>query len=205
MRGHMVQHLLIGMFAPIFLVLGAPITLALKAFPVQVARRITTLMKSRFFQIVSHPVTALILNMGGMYVLYLTPLYNESFNNSYLHHMIHIHFLVAGYLFTWSIIGLDPVPQRPGLQIRVFALFISIAAHAFLSKLMYAYLLPLNSPHPDHQIREGAQWMYYGGDLSELFLTLVLFATWYQHRGRSKYGIFPMQKGERTFYQPAKK
>ncbi|WP_432710414.1 cytochrome c oxidase assembly protein, partial [Pedobacter sp.] len=76
-------------------------------------------------------IIAMLLNTGGIYVLYLTPLYIASFSHPYLHHLIHFHFLAAGYLFSWSLIGLDPAPKRPGLQLRMLILFISIAAHAF--------------------------------------------------------------------------
>lgn len=186
LRGHMVQHLLLGMFAPIFLVLGAPVTLALKTLPVKVARGVTAILRSKVFYLFSHPVVALLLNIGGMYILYLTPLYNVSLTQPWLHYIIHLHFLLAGYLFCWSMIGLEPVPQRPGLRVRIFVLFLNIALHAFLSKLMYAYLLPHNSPHPEEQIREAAKLMYYWGDLSELLLTIALFALWYQKRHRSK-------------------
>jgi len=191
LRGHMVQHLLIGMFAPLFLVLGAPLTLALKALPVSMARNITTVLRSRPFYLLSHPVTAFLLNIGGMYVLYLTPLYNESLTKPYLHYLMHVHFLVAGYLFAWAMVGPDPAPKRPGLLLRVLVLFISIAAHAFLSKLMYAYGYPLYSPHSEAQIREAAKLMYYWGDLAELFLAIALFALWYQKRGRTTYGLGP--------------
>nr|WP_255481131.1 cytochrome c oxidase assembly protein [Pontibacter sp. Tf4] len=180
--GHMVQHLLIGMYGPLFLVLAAPITLALKALPVNTARRITTILRSRLFYVLSHPVTALLLNMGGMYLLYLTPLYDKSLTTPLLHYFIHFHFLAAGFLFTWSMIGQEPVAKRPAFSIRVFVLFISIAAHAFLSKFMYAYLYPINSPHSADQIREAAKLMYYWGDLSELLLVIVLFGMWYKKR-----------------------
>ncbi|WP_051359875.1 cytochrome c oxidase assembly protein [Adhaeribacter aquaticus] len=182
LRGHMVQHLLIGMFAPIFLVLGAPITLALKVAPVKVARTVTAIFKTPLFRILSHPFIALLLNMGGMYILYLTPLYNQMLSKPYLHAVMHIHFLMAGYLFTWSIIGSDPVPYRSSFTTRKFILFISIASHAFLSKFMYAYLYPQSSPHAAEQIQEAAKLMYYWGDLSELLLTILLFTSWYQSR-----------------------
>lgn len=180
--GHMVQHLLIGMYAPLFLVLGSPILLALKALPVNSARTVTAILRSRIFYLLSHPVTALVLNMGGMYLLYLTPLYVKSLTNSLLHYLIHFHFLAAGFLFTWSMIGQEPVVKRPAFGTRVLVLFISISAHAFLSKFMYAYLYPLNSPHGADQIREAAKLMYYWGDLSELLLAIVLFGIWYQKR-----------------------
>lgn len=189
LRGHMVQHLLIGMYAPLFLVLGAPITLALKSLPMKIARGITAILRSSIFYFLSHPVTAFFLNIGGMYVLYLTPLYTESLTRPYLHYLIHTHFLAAGYLFTWSMIGPDPAPKRPSHVVRVSVLFVSIAAHAFLSKYMYAYLYPLHSPHSEEQIREAAKLMYYWGDLSELLLTIAIFVVWYQKRGRTNYKL----------------
>jgi putative membrane protein len=120
--------------------------------------------------------------MGGMYLLYLTPLYVESLSNPFLHYIIHFHFLAAGFLFTWSMIGQEPVAKRPTFHVRVLLLFISIAAHAFLSKFMYAYLYPLNSPHNNDQVREAAKLMYYWGDLSELLLATILFGMWYKKR-----------------------
>lgn len=180
--GHMVQHLLIGMYGPLFLVLGAPVMLALKALPVSSARTVTAILRSKVSYVLSHPVTALLLNMGGMYLLYLTPLYVKSLTNPFLHYLIHFHFLAAGILFTWSMIGQEPVAKRPAFGTRVFVLFISIAAHAFLSKFMYAYLYPINSPHSADQIREAAKLMYYWGDLSELLLAVVLFGMWYLKR-----------------------
>ncbi|KEO74108.1 cytochrome c oxidase assembly protein [Anditalea andensis] len=194
LRGHMVQHLLIGMFAPIFLVMGAPVTLALKTCSKNIAEGITYLLRSFFFHIISHPLTAMFLNLGGMYVLYLTPIYNATIEYPILHHAIHIHFLMAGYLFTWAIIGPDPAPARPGLVTRLAVLFASIAAHAFLSKLMYAHLYPLNSPHGKEEIQEAAKLMYYWGDLSEFILIIILFALWYYKRGRPGYDLSPLLK-----------
>lgn len=179
LRIHMVQHLLIAMFAPILLVLAAPVTLTLQVLPVRAARRVTAVLKSRAFTFVSHPFMAMMLNTGGMFVLYLTPLYGESLVNPYLHYVVHIHFLLAGYLFVWSIIGTDPVPQRPDHRLRVFILFLSIGLHAFLSKFMYAYRYPLNTHHSGDQIREATKLMYYWGDFSELILVIIVFYQWY--------------------------
>jgi putative membrane protein len=175
----MVQHLLIAMFAPIFLVLGQPITLALRALPVKVARIGTLSLKSYVFRTLTHPVTALLLNTGGMFVLYLTPLYNRSLPSPTMHHLIHVHFLLAGFLFTWSMIGTDPVPHRPSYKMRAFVLFLSIGLHAFLSKFMYAYLFPRNSLYAEEEIRAAAKLMYYWGDLAELTVVILLFIGWY--------------------------
>ncbi|MCC9135892.1 cytochrome c oxidase assembly protein [Pontibacter silvestris] len=183
-KGHMVQHLLIGMLAPLGLVLAAPVTLALRTLPVKTARFVTAILRSKLFHWLSHPVTALVLNIGGMYLLYLTPLYSMTLTQPYLHHLVHIHFLAAGYLFVWAIAGPDPAPDRPGIRTRLVVLFISIATHAYLSKFMYAYVWPRNTPHDVEQIRSAAKLMYYGGDLSELLLAVALFAMWYKKSSR---------------------
>lgn len=184
LRGHMVQHLLLGMLAPLALVLAAPVTLALRTLTVHVGRRVSALLRSRPLHTIAHPVTALVLNVGGMYLLYLTPLYAATLTSPLLHGLVHLHFLAAGYLFAGAIAGLDPAPRRPGPRTRLAVLFIAIAAHSTLAKLMYAYGWPRGTPHDLDQIRAAAQLMYYGGDLAELLLAVALFASWYRASGR---------------------
>jgi len=182
LRGHMAQHLLLGMFAPIALMLGAPGTLLLRSVPVSAARRITHVAGSMPLRCLSHPATALLLDVGALYLLYLTPLYQLSLSEPLLHLWLHLHFVLAGYLFCWSIAGPDPAPHRPGLRVRLVVLFVAVAAHAVLGKLMYAYGFPRNAGHGIAEIEAAAQMMYYGGDLAELLLALVFSATWYRRR-----------------------
>jgi putative membrane protein len=186
LRGHMAQHLLLGMFAPIALMLGAPGTLLLRCVPVAAARRLTALLGALPVRCVSHPVTALLLNVGGLYLLYLTPLYRLTLSEPLVHVVMHVHFILAGYLFSWSIAGPDPAPHRPRQGIRLTVLFVAIAAHAILGKLMYGYGFPRDAGHELAEIESAAQLMYYGGDLAELLLALVFFTGWY--RGRAMRG-----------------
>jgi putative membrane protein len=137
-RGHMAQHLLVGMYAPLALVLAAPITLLLASVPPEKARRLTRLLRSRPFGVLAHPVTALVLNLGGLAVLYFTALYRATTTNPVLHHVVHAHFLAAGSLFAWAIAGPDPAPRRPGVPARLVVLGVAITAHAVLAQLIYA-------------------------------------------------------------------
>lgn len=193
-RGHMLQHLLLGMLAPIGFVAGAPVTLVLRVLPKNATGMLCSVLNSTFVHFMSHPFTALVLNIGGMFLLYLTPIYNQLHTNTALQYVVHFHFLTAGYLFTWAIIGPDPAPRRPKLFTRTVALFLSIAAHSFLSKLMYAYSYPKNSVHSEQEIQEAAKLMYYGGDFSELILAVLLFTIWYNKRGRPYYALLPVRK-----------
>lgn len=186
LRYHMTQHLLIGMFAPIGLAMGAPVTLLLRSVPVTTARRMAAVLRSRPIHVLSHPMTALALNIGGMYVLYLTPAFAVSMSSQPIHWLIMAHFLAAGYLYSWAITGPDPAPGRPGLPLRLCVLIAGIAAHAYLAKAMYAHLWPRGTGLSETEIRESAQLMYYAGDLAELLLAIALFASWYQHRHRRR-------------------
>ena len=177
LQGHMIQHLLMGMFAPLALVLAAPVTLALRTLPATVGRRLVHFLRMPLIGALSHPVSAALLNVGGMYVLYLTPLYALSLTNPVVHVLVHLHFVIAGCLFTWAVAGPDPGPHRPGFWPRLFILFLSIAAHSLLAKFMFAYGWPRNAGHSLEDIEAAAQLMYYGGDLAELLLLVALFAS----------------------------
>ncbi|MCA1773394.1 MAG: cytochrome c oxidase assembly protein [Halomonas sp.] len=177
--GHMTLHLLIGMLAPLAWVLAAPITLLLRTLPQAGGRRVAALLQSGVVRFISHPISALVLNIGGMYVLYLTPLYAASLHNQALHYGVHLHFLVAGYLFCWAILAEPDVsPHRLSLRFRLGVLFAAIATHSLLGKLMYGYGWPRNTGHSLEEVQAAAQWMYYGGDLAEVLLAVVLLTLW---------------------------
>jgi putative membrane protein len=182
-RGHMLQHLLIGMYAPIGLVLGAPVTVLLRALPVRHARRLAGALRSRAVRLLTHPVTALVLSAGSLAVIYFTPVYDAATARPVTHELLHLHFLVSGCLFAWVIAGPDPAPARPGVPARLVVLGIAIAAHAVVAQLMYGgFLIDVHAPVDE--VQGGAQIMYYGGDIAELLLAAALVATWRPARSR---------------------
>lgn len=185
-RGHMVQHLLLGMYAPLGLVLGAPLTLLLGASPVETRRAVRSALRRPWLRLPTNLAVATALNSGGLYVLYLTPLYTLSTRSDLVHHLTHIHFVVAGYLFTWVIIGPDPSPTRPRMAWRTAALVVAAGAHNFLAKLLYATApdLPPGAGLDAAEIMTAAQWMYYGGHLAEALTVIAFFATWYRRAPR---------------------
>ena len=119
-----------------------------------------------------------------MALLYLTPLYAAMQASPLLHVLVHLHFLAAGYLFTWAVLAAPDVSPHPAsLRLRLAVLFVAIAAHATLGKVMYGYLLPRHTANAAEEIMAAAQLMYYGGDLAELLLAMALFAGWYRAQG----------------------
>lgn len=176
-RGHMVQHMLIGMYAPIALVLGAPVTLLLRTLPVAGARRLSGVVHSRPGRLLTHPATALLLSTGSLAVLYFTPLYDAVTARPAGHWLLHAHFLLSGCLFAHVIAGPDPAPARPGVRVRLVYLGCAIAVHAVVAQLMYGgFRVHVHAPVPE--VRGGAEIMYYGGDIAELLLAVALVSTW---------------------------
>lgn len=184
-RGHMLQHLLIGMYAPLLLVMGAPATLLLRTLPPRHGRVLGRLLHVAPLRVVTHPVTALVLNLGGLLVLYLTPLYVATTQRPVLHHLVHLHFLVAGYLFAHAIAGPDPAPRRPSVTARLVVLGVAVTGHAVLSQLLYAGAL-VQVPVSAVELRGAGELMYYGGDIAELLLALAMLTTWRRPRAAGR-------------------
>lgn len=178
---HMLGHLLLGMLGPLLLVYSAPVTLLLRALPRRSARMSTSLLRSRFAAFVSHPVTAALLNVGGLWLLYTTDLYAAMHTSTVLHVLVHAHVFAAGYLFTASILPVDPAPHRTGIKLRACVMIAAFAAHGILSKFLYASP-PRGTEIEDAQV--GAQLMYYGGDGVDLLLILLFCYRGYRAAGR---------------------
>ncbi|WP_082157128.1 cytochrome c oxidase assembly protein [Kocuria sp. SM24M-10] len=173
---HMVVHLLLGMAAPLLLVLGAPVTLALRALPVAGARCLARLLRSRPVRVLSHPVVAGTLNAGGLWVLYSTGLYAAMHASAPVHAAVHAHVLLAGYLFTAAVVGVDTDPHRGSLRLRAAVLVGYLTVHAVLAKRLYGDP-PAGVGTADAQL--GSRIMYYGGDAVDVALLVVFFAQWY--------------------------
>ncbi|MEK3765432.1 cytochrome c oxidase assembly protein [Solibacillus sp. FSL K6-4121] len=174
---HMVSHLLIGMVAPILMAIAKPMTLLLRAVNTSWGRKITEILKSRVIHFVSHPITAAILNVGGLWLLYTTDLYMLMHENAFFALFVHLHFFIAGYVFTISIIYFDPVHHQYSYRFRAVVLIAAIAGHDILSKYMYA-----NPPAgvSRQEAEMGSMVMYYAGDWIEIVLIIIFCWQWYK-------------------------
>ncbi|WP_201712707.1 cytochrome c oxidase assembly protein [Rossellomorea arthrocnemi] len=174
---HMLGHLLLGMLAPLLMALAAPVTLLLRAMPVAQARKLSRIMKSRIMRVISDPIVAVILNVGGLWILYTTSLYEAMHQHILLYLFVHLHVFLAGYLFTISMIYIDPAPHKTGFIYRGAVLIIALTGHGILSKYIYAF--PPNGV-PSDQSQSGGMLMYYGGDMIDLILITIFCYQWYK-------------------------
>ncbi|TDC65067.1 cytochrome c oxidase assembly protein [Actinomadura sp. GC306] len=183
---HMTQHLLAGMVAPLLLVLARPLTLALRALrPGRPRRALLAVAHWRVSGWLLFPPVAAVLDMGGLWVLYRTPLLAAAHDRPVLHALVHVHVVAAGLLFTAAICQLDPVRRRWGLLLRGGTLLAAGAAHAVLAKTLYA-VPPPGTDFAAGDLHAAAQLMYYGGDLVEVALAVVVAVQWYAAAGRRR-------------------
>src|SRR5690606_448141 len=186
-RGHMAQHLLLGMYAPLGVVLAAPMTLLLGASAPGTRRLLARLLHSLPVRLLTRPAVAAVLAVAGLYVLYLPGRTTAAQDHPAPHLLVSLHLLLAGTLFTWSVAGPDPAGPHPAsLRHRVVVLVLAAGAHAFLATLLYARApaLPPGNGHPAAELEQAALWMYYGGDIAEVALAVALFAGWYRSTAR---------------------
>jgi putative copper resistance protein D len=134
---HMVMHMALMMAIPIFLVLAAPVTLALRALP---ARRDRTLgprevvlavVRSRWATIIANPVVAAVIFFASLVGFYWTDAFEWALTTHSGHALMVAHFMLTGYAFVWSLIGTDPGPRKWPAPLRLVVLFGTLAAHAF--------------------------------------------------------------------------
>lgn len=140
---HMVEHMTLNMFAPVLLVLGAPVTLALRALPSAAhggppgpREWIVRAIHSPFTTFLSNPIIAFMLFVGSLYVVYFTPLFDTLVRYHWGHEFMALHFLITGYLFYWGVIGVDPGPKRLPFLGRLALVFAVMPFHAFFGIAM---------------------------------------------------------------------
>ena len=137
---HMLSHMVLGMIAPIGIVLGAPVTLALRTLPIGrneqergIRGSFIALLHSKLSKIYTHPVVALAIFNGSLFALYFTPLFGNLMQGHSGHFFMSMHFLLSGILFFQVLIGVDPMPRKVPHIVKVIIIFAAMSIHAFFS------------------------------------------------------------------------
>jgi len=140
---HMVAHMLLSMLVPILLVLGAPMTLALRALPTAGRGEppgprewLLAALHSRVSRFLTHPIVATVVFVVGFYGLYLGGVFDAAVSNHAAHVLMNVHFLLSGYLFYWVVIGVDPTPRQIPQLGKVAMVFASLPLHAFFGVVL---------------------------------------------------------------------
>jgi cytochrome c oxidase assembly factor CtaG/putative copper export protein len=192
---HMVGHMSLSMLVPIFLVLGAPVTLALRALtPRGDGSRgprewLLAAVESRYTRILSFPPVAAFLFAGSLVFFYFSPLFGLALRTHVGHELMHVHFLAAGYLFTWVLVGIDPGPRRVNHPLRLITLLAAMAFHAFFGVTLLSGETVLEAGYfgglgrtwggellADQRVGGGVAWGI--GDIPAIVLAVIIAIQW---------------------------
>lgn len=185
---HMVQHMLLAMVVPIFLALGAPVTLALRALPRGGRAVLLAVLHSRVVKIMTSPWVGWPVFVFTPFALYMTGWYSATLDSDLLHALLHAHFVLVGCVFFWPLIGVDPLPGRVSHPLRVLLLVMTLPFHVVLGLTImsdrsvlaadhYNSLgLPWSDPLLDQRVGGGLLWA--SGDLIGLLMLGAAVMQW---------------------------
>ena len=192
---HMVQHILLTLVAAPLIVLGAPVTLALRVASPRVRRRwLLPILHSRPLRVLSHPVVAWLIFAGVMWAAHFSPLFDLALENQPVHYVEHALFLGAALLFWWPAVGLDPAPWRLSHPARLLYVFLQMPQNTFLAVIIlnavavlyphYATLERPWGPSPlfDQQAAGGIMWL--AGDFLFIAAMAAILVGWMRHDER---------------------
>ncbi len=175
---HVIQHLLLGMLAPVLLALGAPVTLALQASSRGTRRRLLAVLHSRPLSILTYPLTTWALFGGSMFLLYFTTLYADTLHNVALHDLVHLQFVLVGCLFFWPVVGIDPTPHRLPYAGRLLYVLVALPFHTILGVALITQqrLIAPGMTLADQQAGAGILWS--AGEALGLVAMFVVVYQW---------------------------
>ncbi|GAA3459298.1 cytochrome c oxidase assembly protein [Saccharothrix longispora] len=199
---HMEAHMLLSMLAPILLVLGGPVTLALRALPTAGRGNppgprewLLALTHSPVAKLLTNPFVALALFVGSFYGLYFSGLFDAALDYHWAHLAMNAHFILVGYVFYWPVIGIDPSPNRLPPLGRLGLLFASMPFHAFFGIVLMSsqtvigedfyrsLALPwVPSLLEDQRLGGGIAWA--AGEVPLVVVMVALLVQWARSDGR---------------------
>lgn len=188
---HMIQHMVLTMVAPIFLALGAPVTLALRTLPRGPRAVLLAIIHSQVAKVLAFPLVAFGLFVVTPFALYFTGIYQLTMRHELVHELTHLHFIAVGCLFFWPLLSVDPLPGRWPYPARALLMFLSTPFHTVLgltvmqSKTLiggdwYPSLgLTWANPFDDQQLAGGILWA--GGEIVSVTMLGVLVVQWMKY------------------------
>lgn len=134
---HMIAHMALTMAVPVLLVPGAPVTLLMRSVQKRtdgsrgVREWVLWAVHTPYAKVIAHPIFASVNFAASLVIFYFTPIFEWATREHVGHEWMVTHFLITGYLFVQSLIGVDPGPTQIPHAARIVVLIMVMAFHAF--------------------------------------------------------------------------
>jgi putative copper resistance protein D len=200
---HMVGHMVLSMMVPVLLVPGAPVTLLSRA---QAPRTdgskglrewVLWAVHTPYAWFISHPLFAGLNFALSLVMFYYTPLFRWATEEHLGHQWMIVHFLITGYLFVQSLIGIDPQPHKPVFPVKLMLLIGTMAFHAFFglglmnekSLLLADWFGSMGRTWGDDPLTDqavGGAFAWGVGEIPTLVITLMVVYQWSRNDDRER-------------------
>ena len=191
---HQLQHIMIRMFGPLLILLGAPLTPMLRGLPPWVLKGVVRPVVSdprarRAYEVLTNPVLTTILFLSILFIWQVPGVHNAALRNPALHEFMHFTMLSSGFLFWWLVV--DPKPHRSRLHYGLRVLYLGLivipntmlgAAITFTDHVIYSGYAEVEQPYnislmTDQQIGGAILWV--PGDMMSVIVAGIVMIMWY--------------------------
>jgi cytochrome c oxidase assembly factor CtaG len=199
---HMILHMSLNMLGPILLVMGGPITLALRVSPAHKPSQpaglhewINAVMGWPFLRHLYNPLFVWIEFVGSYWLLYFTNIFNLALRYHWAHQLLDLQFVFIGYLFYGLVIGVDKPPRSLPHIGKLGLVFAAMPFHAFfgvivmsqstiIAKEFYNYLdlSWMTNLKSDQYLGGGIAWA--AGELPLIVVIIALVTQWAKQDAR---------------------
>ena len=192
---HQVQHFLLRMMAPLFVLLGAPLTPMLRGLPAWALRGIVkptvkNEQARKAYNLLTNPVFTVGFFLGSLYLWQFPGAFNLALRHDAIHALMHLTMSASGFLFWWVVI--DPKPHRSRLHYGLRVLYLGLiilpntvlgAAITFSGSVIYTAYAEVRQPYDislmtDQQL--GGLMLWVPGDMMSVLAAGVVMIMWYQ-------------------------
>lgn len=197
---HMFQHMILTMLAPVFLVMGAPVTMLLRTLPAGKTRRgaprraLVWLLHSPIAKVGAHPVFTVSLFIFSLYGIYFTPIFDILMSSVWGHYLMLLHFIATGIVYFGPVLMVDPWPGTKNHLFRMMLMMSGLPFHAFFAIAVMMARAPIvdffATPPPSWNIDVmndqlwggGLTWVF--GDVPTIVVMLALALMWMRSDAR---------------------
>ena len=199
---HMLQHMLLVAAGAPLLLLGGPVRPLLLGLPRGLRRAVVRPLAGNaavrgLLHLLRHPLVAVLLYVGGIYLWHWPALYDAAVEDTALHVVEHFSFLLTAVLF-WSVV-IDPEPFRSPLPypLRMVYLLLSGAALntllggllSFSTRVFYPHYADRTAKYGIDALtdqRVGGAIMWVPGDVIFLIAVSACFFIWLETEEREQ-------------------
>jgi putative membrane protein len=167
---HMLEHMIMWIVVAPLLAGGAPVRLALYALSRRGRRALGRCLRSPVVATAAGPVGSLVLFSVVLLVCHVPAVYGLALSNDYVHELEHGLFLLSSVLVWAPLLGVDPLPHRPGPRGQLVCMGMCMVPMALVAVWLgratspvYGHYLGTLGPSALHDQRLAAVIMWVGG------------------------------------------